>query len=390
MRWVRSILIAGGGSQTGTGPFWGNYTSMTVDPADGCTFWYTNQYYPEDGAFAWVTRVGSFKFGNCTMGPSGTLEGTVTDGANPLEGAIVQAGATSTATDSAGHYELTLPVGIYTVTASKYGFFPSTVNDVEVTEGGTTTQDFTLEAAPSALVNGTVRDAQGNWPLYARIRSRRRAIPEHALDRPGDGQLRRDARRGHDLQVQHHGRVAGLRDRGRIGGARRAPGQRAVVVQNWSLEANSETCNAPGYSPDIAGLFENFSGGTMPAGWEVINNSTGGNGLYPTEWVVVEGSDPCGDYSGNLTGGDGPYAVTNSDCPGSSVVMDTTLITPSVNLSGFSSAVLRFNEDYAIPVRQRGRGREHRRRLELDERSGSDGGCAWPASGDDRHQRGGG
>ena len=24
---------------------WGDYTSMTVDPTDGCTFWYVNQYY---------------------------------------------------------------------------------------------------------------------------------------------------------------------------------------------------------------------------------------------------------------------------------------------------------------------------------------------------------
>ena len=85
----------------------------------------------------------------------------------------------------------------------------------------------------------------------------------------------------------------------------------------------------------------------MPAGWEVINNSTGGNGLYPTEWVVVEGSDPCGDYSGNMTGGDGslrrwPTAIARA--PASSWTRQ--LITPSVNLSGFSSAVLRFNEDY--------------------------------------------
>ena len=38
---------------------------------------------------------------------------------------------------------------------------------------------------------------------------------------------------------------------------------------------------------------------------------------------MVEGGAPCGDYSGNLTGGYGPFAVANSDCPGPTTVMDT-------------------------------------------------------------------
>ena len=43
-------MIAGAGSQNnncGGAPChrWGDYTAMSVDPADDCTFWYTNQYY---------------------------------------------------------------------------------------------------------------------------------------------------------------------------------------------------------------------------------------------------------------------------------------------------------------------------------------------------------
>lgn len=65
-------LIAGLGSQSCTVPVvcnrWGDYTAMTVDPVDDCTFWYTNEYYksPQDGASAfWSTRIGSFKFPGC-------------------------------------------------------------------------------------------------------------------------------------------------------------------------------------------------------------------------------------------------------------------------------------------------------------------------------------
>jgi hypothetical protein len=50
---------------------------MTLDP-DGCTFWYTNEYYAADGA-NWQTRIGSFAFPSCTMvGAGGSISGTVT------------------------------------------------------------------------------------------------------------------------------------------------------------------------------------------------------------------------------------------------------------------------------------------------------------------------
>ena len=39
--------------------------SMSVDPADDCTFWYTNEYIPANGTFNWRTRIGSFKFPSC-------------------------------------------------------------------------------------------------------------------------------------------------------------------------------------------------------------------------------------------------------------------------------------------------------------------------------------
>ena len=100
-------------------------------------------------------------------------------------------------------------------------------------------------------------------------------------------------------------------------------------------------CNAPGYSPDIRGIFEDFSGGAIPAGWSVENNS--GDGGLP--WIVFEGGDPCGQFPGNMTGGTGPYAIVNSNCDGF-VTDDTNLITPSVDMSAMTSPLLRFRTDY--------------------------------------------
>jgi len=59
-------VVNGGGSQTGTNAQWSSYTSMSVDPVDDCTFWYTAQYYKANSVNAWATKIVSFRFPSCT------------------------------------------------------------------------------------------------------------------------------------------------------------------------------------------------------------------------------------------------------------------------------------------------------------------------------------
>ena len=60
-------LFDGAGSQVGTNNRWGDYSAMSVDPVDDCTFWYTQEYYPAPTTtFNWRTRIGSFRFPGCT------------------------------------------------------------------------------------------------------------------------------------------------------------------------------------------------------------------------------------------------------------------------------------------------------------------------------------
>ncbi len=56
---------AGTGSQTIGLDRWGDYSTMQIDPANDCTFWYTQQYIAANGTFNWNTRIASFKFPNC-------------------------------------------------------------------------------------------------------------------------------------------------------------------------------------------------------------------------------------------------------------------------------------------------------------------------------------
>jgi hypothetical protein len=59
-------LLNGGGSQTGPGARWGDYSSMNIDPRDDCTFWYTTEFYSVTGVVNWKTRIGSFRYPGCT------------------------------------------------------------------------------------------------------------------------------------------------------------------------------------------------------------------------------------------------------------------------------------------------------------------------------------
>ena len=112
---------------------------------------------------------------NSPVGPTGTLTGTVTDSSNgsPLAGVAIQATGPfnrSTTTDASGHYTLTLPIGNYSVTASRSATSRGNAT-VTIVEGQTTTQNFALTPAASHSVSGHVRDTDGNALSNATVRS---------------------------------------------------------------------------------------------------------------------------------------------------------------------------------------------------------------------------
>jgi hypothetical protein len=166
-------IIDGAGSQTGNSlSRWGDYSSMTVDPTDDCTFFYTQEYIPANGSFNWATRIASFKFPSCgapppadfsmsanpasltlARGTSGgsTISTAVTSGSAQtvalsvsgvpsgatasLSPASVTAGGSSTLTVNAG----TAATGAYTLTVTGTGTSAthSTTVGLTVTAAGT-------------------------------------------------------------------------------------------------------------------------------------------------------------------------------------------------------------------------------------------------------------
>ena len=59
-----SVLV-GSGIQNGNLTRWGDYSTISVDPVDGCTMVFTTQFQPANGNFNWSTFIHSFKLSTC-------------------------------------------------------------------------------------------------------------------------------------------------------------------------------------------------------------------------------------------------------------------------------------------------------------------------------------
>ncbi len=141
-----TVIKQGGGVLTGS-IFLSDYSQLTVDPSDDCTFWYVNGYQLSTSALQnWNTRIAAFRAPGCPKaataltytGPATgsfnsqvTLSAILTDSFNssrPIEGATLifnmgsqtciattdfagQAACTITLTQPAGSYPLTVNFG---------------------------------------------------------------------------------------------------------------------------------------------------------------------------------------------------------------------------------------------------------------------------------------
>jgi hypothetical protein len=125
-------LFDGAGSQSGSGNRWGDYSSLTVDPIDDSTFWYTNEYYAANGSFNWRTRIGSFKLTTANPTPTPTATATATPAATATATATATPAATATATAT--------PTATATATATP-----------TATPTPTPAPNFTLSVSPSSV-----------------------------------------------------------------------------------------------------------------------------------------------------------------------------------------------------------------------------------------------
>jgi hypothetical protein len=73
-----AVMTVGGGHQTHSSGRWGDYSMLTIDPADNLSFWHTNEYYPVTNSASWFTRIGKFRFPAASPTPTPTATATAT------------------------------------------------------------------------------------------------------------------------------------------------------------------------------------------------------------------------------------------------------------------------------------------------------------------------
>ena len=302
---AEGTIIAGSGAQTHSAARWGDYSDITVDPVDDCTFWFTSEYIQTTGSAPWQTRIASFKFPGCTLGPTGQLNGIVDDGGNPIPNALVAAQGitvtTQTTTDATGLYTLTLPVDSYTVTASAYGYLPGIATGVTIISGTTIAQNFTLTPAAMYMVDGVVSDASTGWPLYASIDVSGSGYPGASIwTDPVTGYYSITLAAGITYTFSVNAWVPGY-----------TPATVDVapltgnITQNFPLAVDTAVCAAPGYTLDTI-FYDGFESGDLTAGgWTTATTNDGR--------VQVNTYDPyAGSYSALLDSAvDGSYSIAS-------------------------------------------------------------------------------
>jgi hypothetical protein len=162
-------LIAGGGVQS-SGGRWGDYSALSVDPSNNCTFWHTNEYYSATSSGNWDTRIGSFKFNSCGQscptvtgtvsgggticsGSSTTVTVNVSGGALPYTVKLTNNGETQSGTPSQTQFIFTVSPTVNTsyqvdVVASR------DVNNCPLTNSGSATVTVNAGPATPAITTG--------------------------------------------------------------------------------------------------------------------------------------------------------------------------------------------------------------------------------------------
>ncbi len=337
-------IFQGPGAQTGVNR-WGDYTNMTVDPSDGVTFWYTNEY--SNGGWDWGTRVAGFTFEIDEVPPAAVTDLTVVDAISNTVTLQWSATGDDGMDGNATRYDIRYATE--PLTESDWINYPEYPNDlVPQAPGSTETITVTdLDFATTYYFAVRVIDNLGNYSDISNLATGTTANPPIVSVDPTSlsaslmtGQTQaesfdiiNDAAAGSDLEYYLEIRPVGAKNK---------------VLKELNAEQKEKArtdINKRGngvYPPmhvlaskDDLLIDEGFENGVPPTDWTVIDNAgTGVVWKTSTEW-----------NDGNYTGGEGEAADVNSDEAGHAM-FDTELWTPEINIMGRRDMYLSYKANF--------------------------------------------
>ncbi len=335
-------VITGSGSQTGSAARWGDYSMMSVDPADDKTFWYTQQYVQVTGPVNWRTRIASFQFLDAPVVQTLAVSG-VTNTAVTLNGTINPNGLPSTwyfqwgATTAYGNTTPVSPAGSGTaviqvnvpitgLTAGNNYHYRIVGVNTDGTQYGLDRSFFAGGAVVltspvsgithNAAVCGGIVAEEGGSPVTARgvcwsTGPNPTIADNHTTDGTGAGTFTST--------------ITGLL--GNTVYYVRAYATNGLVTTYGPEEQFQTTCGF--YSLPYAQSFPTTS---IPSCWSQVDHQ--GNGQV-WQFGVITGQSPNPDLTGN-------YAFLNSDAYGYGASQNADLISPGFDLTGFINVTLEF------------------------------------------------
>ena len=320
---------------------WGDYSSMSVDPSDDQTFWFTTEYI--GASEARKTKIISFKIGN-----------------NPIVATLAATAITGTSATINGTVN---PNGLATNYHFEWGTLPTYGNSTTTTSVGSGSSAVSVNANLTSLTSGTTyhfrlvavnSDGTSNGSDFTFIPGgavvSTTAISSITLTSAiSGGTVTADG----GSSVTARGVCWSTSATPDISGSHTTEGFGLGVFTssilglsaNTSYHVRAYATNANGtyYGEDVqfstlCGVYtlpfsETFSGTTLPTCWSQIDHQ--GNGQI---WVF--GTITSGSPNPALTGN---YAYLNSDAYGSSSSQNADLITPTLNLSSYSPVTLQFS-----------------------------------------------
>ena len=217
--------------------------------------------------------------------------------------------------------------------ASRFGYASQTKSALELSVGGQLNLAFGLKELPTRTLSGTITDGSGHgWPMYAKI------------EVPGDpdGPVFTDPSTGR----YHLNLPANSSQRLHVTAAPvRLPATDLTVHMhhgasqaNATVDVDPATCNAAGYNYTYHGAHTDFTGWTTGPRDDWTSTDNNGNG------ELWEFDNP--RHRTPPPGGDSDFAIVDSQSFNYRTVQNTSLVSPTVDLSDQPTPEVGFDTDY--------------------------------------------